>query len=917
MENSIQQLNTETTQKLIESVMVFAEDHEEHVLLEKVVDAAIEITGARRGFLATLESRSEQQQINTGHKNLPFRTSYDQQQDIVVLVARNDQYQHIPEPRNEMSIGLLKKSIRSSAPQLASNIQQDDQLGNRQSVMNLNLASVISCPLIVQNQSIGAIYLDHPEEKGFFSDDELSALFFLASHAAVTIHNTHLHQQSIRDRLSGVFSNNYFQQRLNEEIKKSIRQNRPLSLLMTDLDDFKKINDIMGHAAGDRLIEEIGTLIEQELRGYDITARTEPVAGRYGGDEFEILLINTDADEAEAVAERLLNTINEHNFIIDEQKVDIKLSIGIATLPNDGKTANEITEAADEAMLKAKRKGGDRYHTFSADDQRDTRDKEEWGKQSIIEESYVSRDRMLVLSLLSEVTEAGLEVDKMLEVTLKMVVEVTNAKSGYVVTEKSGQLHTKAQFISGQDDIEDPVAQQATNMMSRQLIRKALRKDKGLLIENARENESFNKLATVDELDLRSVLVVPIRAGDRKIGVIYLENSAVASRFDEQDLSLVSELAREISSPLEAARTHQEKVNELESMKQRYETMQQDLQTQYSYKNIVGSSEAMQEVYDTLDKITSTNLNVLIEGETGTGKELAARSIHYNGPRKDHPFLAVNCARFSQTLLESELFGHQQGSFTGAVEDQPGLFEQADEGTLFLDEISEMSPDMQARLLRVLETGEVRRIGDDRTRSVDVRIICATNQPLDDLMEKGNFRRDLYYRLADAHIHMPPLRKRKEDIPELVNYFLEEVANDNDIPQKELDEDVMMTLVERDWPGNVRQLRSKVRQLAMFSGDKTTIQAEDLSITSKDSFRNQPKDSRSEEQKTLETDEQTSTSSSQPKEIQPLEELEKQEIQKAMKKSNGEKKQAAELLDIHYTTLYRKLKSYNLETMSQ
>lgn len=911
MSNTLKQLDSELTQQLMNSVMAFAEDHKEERILQRVVDSAIELTGAKRGFLATVEeqTRFDHEEMTGEDYDSAFRIPYRDEEEIVVHVARTDQKENIPEPREEISISLLKKSIQSEQPELASNIKQDEQIGHQPSIMNLDLASVISSPLMAEDQSIGAIYLDNPEEEGFFSSQELSALFFLASHAAVFIHNKKLHTESIRDRLSGLFSNNYFQQRLQEEVKKAVRLNQPLSLLMTDMDDFKRINDIMGHAAGDQLIEEVGFLLQKELRGYDITARTEPVAGRYGGDEFEILLIDTDAEEAKQIAERILETMRDHTFTIDDQTVDVELSIGVASLPEDGKTTTELVEAADEAMMKAKRKGGNQYFAFEEEGSRDLRDKKEWGKKSMMEETYVSRDRMLVLSLLSEVTQAGLELNEMLNVTLKMVVEVTNARSGYVITEdESGNLNTKAQFFSGENDWEPP-ENGAEEMVSKNIVRKALKKGKGLLIEDASDNNDIHS-STIDELDLRSVLVVPVRAGDRQLGVIYLENSAVASRFDEEDLSLVNALSQEISSPLEAAKAHEEKVSELEKMRRRFEDVQEDLQTQYSYENIVGSSNAIQEVCQTLDKITPTNLNVMIEGDTGTGKELAARSIHYNGPRKDHPFLAVNCARFSKTLLESELFGHMKGSFTGADKNRAGLFEQADEGTLFLDEISEMSPDMQARLLRVLETGEVRRIGDDRTRSVDVRIICATNQPMREMIQAGKFREDLYYRLADATVRMPPLKDRKEDIPELVDYFLAELAEEKGLPKKEVEDEVIMKFMNRDWPGNVRQLRSKVRQLAMFSGDREKITTEDLFQTSS---RSTQKESGSEKGATAEPADQDPD----PEQVKTIEEMEKEEIRKALEKSDGNKKKAAELLEIHYTTLYRKIKDYDLEQVTQ
>lgn len=901
------QFLSEETRKVFQLIRDLTADLDPEVLFQRILDTAIEITGAEKGILAVPPSYEDREM------DVYSSAEVEETDDLLIKVARSRGEEPYDVARDELPMELMLTVYRDRDTYVwngEEETQKEPRKGHNRS------ASVFDIPLMSQGRALGLLHLEDPDRSGVFSQQDRFFISYLAVHAGMALKNTLLHEQAIKDRLSGLYTNNYFKRRFYEEIKIATRFSRSISLLMMDVDGFKQINDLMGHTAGDWLIKRIGSILKEQLRGYDISARSDSVAGRYGGDEFEVLLPGAETSDAAEVAERILDGVKEADLTYDGEEMDVSISIGIATYPKDGSTVSELIEAADEAMLKIKKKGGDDYFSFSQAEREARDNKREWMRYSEIGQHFISRSRMKFKSLLTDVIGSEMEVDKMLEITLKMVVQAINARSGYVVTEDgSGNLQIKTRHFSQEKEQEAEISEEEQqDMVSRQLVKRAMNEGKGVLVENASENPAFDRYQTVDELDLRSVLVVPVRAGDRQIGVIYLENSAIASRFDEEDLSLVSALAREISGPLEAAQEHEKKVSELEEMKKRYRHVQENLQTRYDYDNIVGSSEAMQEVFQTLDKVTPTSLNVLIEGETGTGKELAARSIHYNGPRNEQPFLAVNCARFSETLLESELFGHKKGSFTGADQDRAGLFEQADQGTLFLDEISEMSPDMQARLLRVLETGEVRRIGDDQSRDVDVRIISATNQPLEDMMDEGTFRRDLYYRLADAHVQMPPLDERKEDIPELIDFFLEQLAKEENTEKKKIEEEAVMELARRDWPGNVRQLRSKVRQLAMFAGSREHIRAKDLSS---DKPRRQSTNGvplqESEDTAAASQSGEKSEQKEKIEEVRSLEEVERTGIKKALSAAEGNKKKAAELLGIHYTTLYRKLKKFDLE----
>jgi transcriptional regulator with PAS, ATPase and Fis domain len=259
---------------------------------------------------------------------------------------------------------------------------------------------------------------------------------------------------------------------------------------------------------------------------------------------------------------------------------------------------------------------------------------------------------------------------------------------------------------------------------------------------------------------------------------------------------------------------------ELDSVKEELLESRGQLSLKYDYGSIVGRSQKMQEIFRILDRITDVTVPVLIQGESGTGKELVARSIHYNGPRKDKPFVSENCAAISETLLESELFGYVRGAFTGAVKDKKGLFEVATGGTLFLDEIGDMSPDMQKKILRVIQESEIRPVGGKEKVRIDARLLSATNRDLADLVRQGTFREDLFYRLNVVSLKIPPLRERREDIPLLVEHCLRNAIREAGTATKRISEKAMSALVAYGWPGNVRELENEIRRMvALTPGD--------------------------------------------------------------------------------------------------
>ena len=342
----------------------------------------------------------------------------------------------------------------------------------------------------------------------------------------------------------------------------------------------------------------------------------------------------------------------------------------------------------------------------------------------------------------------------------------------------------------------------------------------------------------------------------------------------------------------------------------------QDEVAQESNSQIVGKAESMQEVFKAIGKISKTDITVLIRGESGTGKELIAQSVHANSSRSNEPFIAINVAAIPHELLESELFGHEKGSFTGAQSQRIGRFEQALGGTLFLDEIGDMHPELQTRLLRVLSSHEFYRVGGQKPIKSDVRIIAATNQNIESLIKTGKFREDLYHRLNVFRIELPPLRKRKEDIPSLVKYFLKKSADEIKSDQKDIEDAAMEVLNEYDWPGNIRQLENTCRYITVMA-PSTSITLDDIPDEVKNIDRSLKsshvnglgsstnwEESLSGHIRNILQDKNDLTNLSK--------DLEKILLQEALKASKGRRIDAAKILGLGRNTITRKIKDLDL-----
>jgi DNA-binding NtrC family response regulator len=315
--------------------------------------------------------------------------------------------------------------------------------------------------------------------------------------------------------------------------------------------------------------------------------------------------------------------------------------------------------------------------------------------------------------------------------------------------------------------------------------------------------------------------------------------------------------------------------------------LRKEVESRYGFHQLVGKSPLMQKIYDLIEKISHSASNVLISGESGTGKELVAKAVHYQGLRKEGPFIAVNCAAIPETLLESELFGYKKGAFTDARSDKRGLLFEANEGTLFLDEITEMPPTLQAKLLRVIEERTVRPLGDTSSYPIDVRIISTTNREMSKLIREGRFREDLYYRLKVIDIELPPLRNRKEDIPLIIQHFITKFNQNLKKNISGISEDALKLLLNYGWPGNVRELENVIeRAITLTQGE--VISPEDL-----------PTPMAHEEDK--------DSTGKALREQYTVDQLEKEYIKKVLIEAGGNKSKAAQILGLDRKTLYRKL----------
>ncbi len=425
--------------------------------------------------------------------------------------------------------------------------------------------------------------------------------------------------------------------------------------------------------------------------------------------------------------------------------------------------------------------------------------------------SRVARNLNALLKI-SRIVHAIRDLNDLQGQLLDLIFEVVPAGRGAILlADREGQQFN-SMFARMRQAGQAPLVK-----VSRTVARQVLEQGIAILGSDVPGSEELREVESLAASQVRSLLCVPLTVFQRVIGCIYLDSDSLSNRLHEEHLQLVTAIAGISAVALENARR-------LEWLEQENERLTGEISQE---RSLVGEGARMKEVYQLLKRVAPTDSTVLIEGESGTGKELAARALHRNSPRTNKPFVAINCSAIPETLLESDLFGHERGAFTGAVVQKKGRLEVADGGVVFLDEIGELAPALQVKLLRVLQEREFERVGGTHPIKVDIRLIAATNCNLEQAVREGKFRQDLYYRLAVLKITMPTLRDRRDDIPMLVRHFVQKHAKRCKVKPRPISREALSCLQNYDWPGNVRELENAIER-ALVLGSSDMILPEDL-----------------------------------------------------------------------------------------
>jgi transcriptional regulator with GAF, ATPase, and Fis domain len=478
------------------------------------------------------------------------------------------------------------------------------------------------------------------------------------------------------------------------------------------------------------------------------------------------------------------------------------------------------------------------------------------------------------LTRFSEQLLASYDLDKLLETLMDECIEVTRADKGFLILMESNQLRVKVARNVQRETIEDAIERVSDSIVARVVSQK-----RPLIIADALDDPEFNASESVVNLKLLSVMCVPLMHKGELFGLIYLGNDRLVNRFDQKALDTLTIFAAQASLLLQNALL----VNEL---KLENVTLKTRLEEQ-TYGDIVGACQGMRDVYKRIDKIAPTDISVLVVGETGTGKELIAREIHRRSPRAKGPFISINCGAIPENLLESELFGHVKGAFTGAVATRMGKFQAAIGGTLFLDEIGEMPLQLQVKLLRALQEKVVYKVGDNRPEPVDIRVVAATNKNLEEEVRKGTFREDLFFRINVVTLRLPPLRERGDDVVVLAKFFLNRYHREFNSKARGFTPAATVAMKKYHWPGNIRELENRIKK-AVVLADKPLLGPEDLDL--------------------------------RPENLPPIlplaqakEEFQKRYINEVLERNNGNRTKTAKDLGVDPRTIFRHLEKMEAE----
>ena len=480
---------------------------------------------------------------------------------------------------------------------------------------------------------------------------------------------------------------------------------------------------------------------------------------------------------------------------------------------------------------------------------------------------------------------AETNIDSVLTVAMDGLIEITDAERGMILLFEKKQIIFETVRNLNKEDIRNPKFE-----VSQTIINNVKKDGKGLCFLNALEETKFRNSDSIDRLKILSVICLPLKHEANLFGVIYLDNRTVMGVFEKEAYQLAEEFADFISLAAYNALERKHLLNHVSSL-------ESELRSKFSFDSIIGHDPKMVEILKTVSKIANTDATVLITGESGTGKELIAHALHTHSSRNDKMFTPINCGALPENLLESEIFGHVKGAFTDASKDKQGWFEKADGGTIFLDEVSEMSPNLQVRLLRVLQSGEFSPVGTTELHYCDVRIVAATNQDLQQMVNEGKFREDLFYRLNVIDIELPPLRDRKSDIPLLCNHFLKMYVKENAKKKLTLSQSVEACLFSYDFPGNVRELENIMQRIVILA-EGTMIESVHLPLKLQPDCQT--------------ADQEKNTSPFKKAKQQVVEKFERDYLINCIREADGNVSSAAQRSGIDRKNFYEKMNKYGI-----
>lgn len=491
-----------------------------------------------------------------------------------------------------------------------------------------------------------------------------------------------------------------------------------------------------------------------------------------------------------------------------------------------------------------------------------------------MEKSYSKEKMFKTLFEISQTLNSILSLERLLSKVMDLAIETLHAERGFIIlrNESSDGLKIAAARNIEKQNVND------LSTISRSVVRSVLHDRKPLLTHDAKVDTRFRGSESVRLHNIVSIMCVPLLLKDRLFGAIYVDNTRKKGVFSDEDLEFLIIFANQAGTVIENARLH-------ESLLDENVRLRQEVRKIYGHDSMIGRSPKMLRFFELLDRVIDSDVSVMLLGETGTGKELAARTIHYNGPRREKNFVPLYCGSLPETLLESELFGSKKGAYTGAVQDRQGLFEVADGGTIFFDEVCDVSHPIQAKLLRSLQEGEFRRVGETKIRKADVRVISATNKDIKKEVRGGRFREDLFYRLNVISITLPPLRERKKDVPILADYFLKRYADKAGRRIEGLTDEAVSKLTRYDYPGNVRELENTIERAVLLS-TSNRITNREITFEMRD------------------VREDTTSAS--------LAEREKTYILDVLEKKGGNRRETAEALGISLRSLQYRLKEWGI-----